>query len=79
MIKIKKKSQKPILQITFTDCAKFMARSLSNPANNLAEGIHKINKHDNKKCKTYRIQYKNCERFLEYKNFKDDLIEHQCL
>ena len=56
-----------------------MARSLSNPTNNLPEEIHKINKHDNKKCKTYRIQYKNCERFLEYKNFKDDLIEHQCL
>ena len=72
---MKKKSQKPILQITFL----FMARSLSNPANNLAEEIQKINKHDNKKCKTYRIQYKNCERFLEYKNFKDDLIEHQCL
>ena len=55
-----------------------MASSLSNLANNLSEGIHKIKckyGHDNKKCETCRIKYKNCECFLEYENFKDDLIE----
>ena len=40
-------------KLKFIDSARFMARSLSNLANNLAEGIHKINGkygHDNKKC-----------------------------
>ena len=29
--------------------------------------------------KTCRIKYKICNSFLEYKNFKDDLIENKCL
>ena len=29
--------------------------------------------------KTYRIEYKYCDYFLEYANFKDDLIECKCL
>ena len=32
-----------------------------------------------KKCKTCEIRYKNCDCFLEYTNFKDDLIEYKCL
>ena len=28
---------------------------------------------------TCRIKYKDCECFLEYGNFKDDLIEYKCL
>ena len=36
------------------DSARFMANSLSNLVNNLAEGIHKI------KCK-YGNEYKQCE------------------
>ena len=54
---------------------RFMANSLSNIVNNLAEGIHKIkckNEHDNKKCETHRIRYKNCDYFLEYTNFEDN-------
>ena len=32
-----------------------------------------------KKCETFRITYKYCDCFLEYTNFKDDLIEYKCL
>ena len=59
-----------------------MASSLSNLANNLAERIHKIKckyGHNDKKCETYRIKYKDCNCFLEYTNFKEDLIEYICL
>ena len=51
---------------------------LSNLVNNLSEGIHKIKckyEHDDKRCETYRIKYKYWDCFLEYTNFKDDLIE----
>ena len=56
-----------------------MASSLSN---NLSEGIHRIKckfEHDDKKCETCGIKYKYCDCFLEYMNFKDDLIEYKCL
>ena len=46
---------------------------LSNLVNNLSEGIKMI-----KKCGTYGIKYKYCDFFLEYINFKDDLIEYKC-
>ena len=55
-----------------------MANSLSNLVNNLAEGIHKIKckyRHDCKTCEICQIKYKDCKCFLEYTNFKDDLIE----
>ena len=32
-----------------------------------------------KKCKTDGIKYKDCDRFLQYSNFKDDLIEYKGL
>ena len=32
-----------------------------------------------KKCETCEIKYKYCDYFLEYKNFKDDLIEYKDL
>ena len=44
-----------------------MASSLSNFADNLAEGIHKI------KCKI-RNTYLH-----EYRNTKDNLVEYKCL
>ena len=50
----------------FIDCARFMATSLSNLADNLTEGIHKI------KCK-------DCDCFLEYKRVKNNLIKYKCL
>ena len=46
--------------------ARFMASSLSNLVDNLAEGIHKI------KCK-------DCNCFLEYESVKDNLIKYKCL
>ena len=45
------------------DSARFMARSLSNLADNLAEGIHRI------KCK-------DCDCFLGYESIKDNLIKY---
>ena len=69
-----------------------MARSLSNFVNNLSEGIHRIKckfQHSNKKCEIKRIElelnvecrtkYNYCDCFLEYANFKYDLIEYKCL
>ena len=63
--------------LQFIDSARYMASSLSNLVSNLSEGIHRIKcefGHDDKKCKTCGIKYKYSERFLEYTNFKDDLI-----
>ena len=68
--------------LEFIDSAKFMASSLSNLVNNLYEGTHRIKckyRHDDKKCEAYRNEYKYCDCFLRYENFKDDLIEYKCL
>ena len=59
-----------------------MASSLSNLVDNFFEGVLKIKfkyGHNDKKCKTCGIKwmYSNC--FLEYMNFKGDLIEHKYL
>ena len=59
-----------------------MTSSLSNLVNNLSEGLHRIKcklEHNNKKCETCGCKYKHCDCFLEYTNFKDDLIEYKCL
>ena len=59
-----------------------MASSFLNLVDNLSEGIHRIKckfEHNDKKCETCRIKYKCCNCFLEYTNFKDDLIEYKCL
>ena len=64
--------------LQFIDSAKCMASSLSNLVNKLSEGIHRIKckfGHDDKKCETCGIRCKYCDCFLEYKKFKDDLIE----
>ena len=58
-----------------------MASSLSNLADHLTEGIHKTKcqqGHNNKKCETCGIKYKDCECCLAYTNVKDDLIEYKC-
>ena len=65
--------------LQFIDSTRFMASSLSNLVNNLSEGLHRIKcklGHDNKKCETCGIKYKYCKCFLEYTNFKDDLIKY---
>ena len=59
-----------------------MARSLSNLDNNLSEGIHRIKckfERDDRKCEPCGFKYNFCDCFLEYINFKDDLIEYKCL
>ena len=64
------------------DSTRFVASLLSNLVNNLAEGIHKIKYkygYNNKKCKTFRVKFKDFECFLEYTNNKDDLMECKCL
>ena len=59
-----------------------MAKSLSNLVNNASEGTHRIKckfGHDDKKCEACRIKYKYYDCLLEYRNFKDDLIEYKRL
>ena len=59
-----------------------MTSSLSNLVNNLFKGIHRITRkygHDDKKCKTFGIEYKYSHYFLEYTNFKDHLVEYKYL
>ena len=53
-------------KIKFINSARFMATSLSNFADNLTEGIHKI------KCG-------DCDCFLEYESVKNNLTEYKCL
>ena len=68
--------------LQFTDSARLMTSLLSNLVNNLSEGIQRIKYkfgHDDKKCETFGIKYKYCDCFLEYTNFKDDLIEYERL
>ena len=59
-----------------------MASYLSNLVHNLSEGLHiivgKLGR-DDKKIETFGIKYKYWDCFLEYTNFKDDLIEYKCL
>ena len=55
-------------KIKFINDVRFITSSLSNLVENFSEGSHKMkcnDIHDNK--------YKDCERYLEYKNVKDDL------
>ena len=69
-------------QMQFINSARFMASSLSNHIDNIAEGIHKIEcKHgrDNKKCEKCGIKCKTCECCFEYKNVKDDSMLYKCL
>ena len=59
-----------------------MVSLLSSFVNNLSEGIHRTkykSGHDDKNCETCGIKYKYCNFFLEYTNFKDDLIEYKYL
>ena len=56
--------------------------SWSNLVNNLSEEIYKIKykcQNDDKKYVFFGIKYKYCKCFLQFRNFKDDLIEYRCL
>ena len=70
VIKIDKDGDESVITIPcklkFIDSKRFMASSLSNVADNFAEGIHKI------KCK-------DCDCFLEYESVKDNLMKYKCL
>ena len=66
--------------ILHIDSARFMANSLSDLVinHNLPKGIHRIkfkSGYNDKKCDTYGIKYEYCDCFLEYINFKNDIIE----
>ena len=53
-----------------------------NLVNNLSEEIHRTKckfGYNDKKGETCGIKYKHCDCFLEYKNFKDGLMEYKCL
>ena len=66
-------------KLLFIESAIFMVCSLSNL---VAETIYNINckyGHNNKKCETFVIKFKDCKRCLEYKNVKDHLIPYECL
>ena len=55
-------------KLQFIGGARYIASSLSNLVNNLSEEIHKIKckyRHNDKKCETALIIYKNCNYFLE--------------
>ena len=57
-----------------------MANSLSSIVNNFSEGIHRIKckfRHKDKKCETCAIKNKYYNTFLEYTNFKDNIIEYK--
>ena len=86
VIRIDKNGEKIAKNISyilkFIDSARFMASSLSNLVNNLSERLNRIKcnlRQYDRKCETWRIKYKYCDCFLEYTNFKEDLIEYKCL
>ena len=56
--------------------------SLSSLVNNVSERIHRNKckfEYEDKRYETCGIKCKYCDCFLEYINFKDDLIEYKCL
>ena len=69
MIKIDKDGNESVetisYKIKFINSVRFIATSLSNLVDNLAEGIHKI------KCK-------DCDCFLEYGSVRENLIRCKC-
>ena len=68
------------MQLQFIHNAGYMTSSFSNLVNSLSEVMHRIKcklGHHNKKCETCRIKYKCCDCFLEYTNFKENLIEYK--
>ena len=70
VMRIEKNGEEIIKNISyilqFVESARFMARSVLNLVNNISEGIH-------------RMKYKHYNCFLEYTNFKGNLIEYKCL
>ena len=68
--------------LQFINSARFIPSSVSNRISNLSEGLHRIKcklGHGVKKRETCGVKYKYFNCFLEYANFKEDLIEYKCL
>ena len=68
--------------LQFIDSASLMASPLSNLVDDLSEGIHRIKWKlglDDEKCGTCIIKYNYRKCFLQYTNFKENLIERKCL
>ena len=66
--------------LQFVNNTRVMTSSLSNFVNNPSEEIHSVKCkfwHDDKKCETCGIKYKYCDCFLEYTDFKNNLIEYK--
>ena len=80
---MKEKLQKNIcLILQFINSVRFMASLLSNLIINFSERIHKIKckfGHNDQKCETCGVKYKYCDCFLDYTNFKYNLIDYRCL
>ena len=66
-----------ILQFIVT--ARFMASSLSVLSIIFLKELIELNVNSDKKCEACGIKCKYLDCFLEYSNFKDDLIEYKCL
>ena len=79
---MEKKLQKNISYILqFIDSTKFITSSLLNLFKNLSEGIHKTKGNYGRNDGKWKIcgsKYKVCDCFLEYTNFKDDLLGYKC-
>ena len=59
-----------------------MANSSSNFVINLAHEYYNIKckyGHDNKQIEMFVFKYRHCDCFLQYTNFKHNLIEYKCL
>ena len=68
--------------LQFIDSTRFMANSLSNLVNNFSGRIYEIKcKYglDEKKYEASGTTFEVCDCFLEYTDFKDDLIEFKFL
>ena len=73
----KKSHTKKKIILQFIDSARFMTSLLSNLINNLFEGINRVKckyRENDKNCETCRTEYMYCDCFLEYTNFRDDLM-----
>ena len=69
-------------RLQLIDSTRFMASSLSNVVDNLSDVIHKVKckcGHDDKSCGILEIKYEYCDCFIEFTNFKVDLIKYKCL
>ena len=66
--------------LQFIDSPEFMASSLPHFVNNVSKVTYRIkceHGHDDKKCETCGIRCTHCNSFLEYTNFKENLLDYK--